>query len=407
MINTMEVDRLLNNVKKLFDHKKKIEKLKGETFNVFSILRMERIENNTHSAFLKELLDPKGAHLKDGIFLKLFLECIENSDLDVNTAKVELEKHIGPRNDKNKTGGRVDIFISDIKGSCVSIENKIDAQDQYAQIERYCNYKKGENKVYYLTLDGKLPDKTSCGKLKADTDYFLLSYKNHILKWLELCLEKSVDDPILRESIKQYAILIKKITHTMNNEEEKELIDIMLRHYEESSYISSNFNKAKQIITEKIRTDVYNELTKKLKDRYLVVKGYDTSKTYSQIWIKPKQTLESYLYFGIESFSGVGNFNGQLFVGVINNSAPKRCSYADVEGNESFSNWWINVTKLENYKNYILNMSNPETISYILNEKNREGLVDDIVKQVEKYLEEQTPPLVDFITNNKLMFSDL
>ena len=126
MVNTKEVDRLLNNVKKLFDHKKKIEKLKGETFNVFSILKMERMENNTHSAFIKELLDPKGTHLKDGIFLKLFLECIENSDLDVTTAKVELEKHIGTRDDKNKTGGRIDIFISDAKGNYVSIENKIE-----------------------------------------------------------------------------------------------------------------------------------------------------------------------------------------------------------------------------------------------------------------------------------------
>lgn len=401
MINTKEVDQLLNYVKKQLDHKKKIEKLKGETFNVFSILKMERMENNTHSAFIKELLDPKGTHLKDGIFLKLFLECIENSDLDVTTAKVELEKHIGTRDDKNKTGGRIDIFISDARGNYVSIENKIDAQDQNVQIERYCNYYKGKNKVYYLTLDGKSPDKTSCGELEAGTDYYLLSYKNHILKWLELCLEKSVDNPILRESIKQYAILIKKITYTMNNEEEKELIDIMLRHYEESSYISSNFNKAKQSITEKFRIDVYNELAKRLKDKYVIVKGYDTSKIYSQIWIKPTQTLESYLYFGIESFSGEGNLNGQLFVGVINNSAPKRCSYADVEGNESFSNWWINVRQLENYKNYILNMSNPETISYIMNEKNREGLVDDIVKQVEQYLKEQTPPLVDFINNNK------
>lgn len=402
MVNTKEVDRLLNNVKKLFDHKKKIEKLKGETFNVFSILKMERMENNTHSAFIKELLDPKGTHLKDGIFLKLFLECIENSDLDVTTAKVELEKHIGTRDDKNKTGGRIDIFISDAKGNYVSIENKIDAQDQNVQIERYCNYKKGENKVYYLTLDGKSPDKTSCGKLEAGTNYYLLSYKNHILKWLELCLEKSVDDPILRESIKQYAILIKKITYTMNNEEEKELIDIMLKHYEESSYISSNFNKAKQAITEKFRIDVYNELTKKLKDKYVIVKGYDTSKLYSQIWIKPKDTLESYLYFGIESFSGEGHFNGQLFVGIRNNDS-KKCSYADVEGNESFSNCWINVRQLENYKNYILNMSNPETISYIMNEKNREGLIDDIVKQVEQYLKEQTLPLVDFIIKNKIV----
>ena len=119
--------------------------------------------------------------------------------------------------------------------------------------------------------------------------------------------------------------------------------------------------------------------------------------------LKTKEIRKSDLYFGIQGFNGEGLFNGQLFIGTFNKKAPDKSSYADVEGNESFSNWWINVRQFENNGNYILNMSNPETITYIMNEKNREGLVDYMMKQVEQYLKEQTPPLVDFILKNKIV----
>jgi len=330
------------------------------------------------------------------------LSIVENSKIDVNSSIVELEKHIGKRDDKKKIGGRIDIFISDSKGNIVTIENKIDAKDQDVQIERYCNYFKGRNEVYYLNLYGDLPHIKSRGFLKVGEDYNIISYKSHILKWLELCLKETIDEPILRETIKQYAILIKKITHTMDNKEQKELIDIMLKHYEESLFIASNFYKAKQKLTEKFRQDVYELLQSQLSDKYQIIRGSDTSNQNSQIWIKPLETITSHLHFGVESFSGDGNFDGKLIIGVINGNAPNRTGYADVNNNESFSKWWINIKPFEDFRNVKIKMNNPELITLIhSNTEFRDGLIKDVVTQIKDYLNTETDPLIAYIKREK------
>ena len=71
-----KIKSLLSNVKILTEHQKKLRQIKGENFNVFSILKMESKENETHSAFLGELLRPKGSHNQGSKFLVLFLEII-------------------------------------------------------------------------------------------------------------------------------------------------------------------------------------------------------------------------------------------------------------------------------------------------------------------------------------------
>lgn len=98
-----------------------------ENLNLFSILKMESNENATHSAFLGELLNPKGSHLKGNIFLKLFLATIHGHGkiFDVDSTQLILEKYIGIRNDETKQGGRIDIYLKDKRGNSISIENKI------------------------------------------------------------------------------------------------------------------------------------------------------------------------------------------------------------------------------------------------------------------------------------------
>lgn len=60
-----KIQAILNEVKPIVEENKKcrIEKWKnGDFFNIFSILKMETDEVKTHSAFLAELLNPKGSH---------------------------------------------------------------------------------------------------------------------------------------------------------------------------------------------------------------------------------------------------------------------------------------------------------------------------------------------------------
>lgn len=72
MPNLSNIADLLHNTNRVIAHHHEISRAKGEHFNLFSVLKIESRENNTHSAFLAELLDPKGCHLQGSIFLKLF-----------------------------------------------------------------------------------------------------------------------------------------------------------------------------------------------------------------------------------------------------------------------------------------------------------------------------------------------
>ena len=66
---TANIERMLKGAKVIWNQQEEIKRLKGEHFNIFSVLNMETRENATHSAFLGELLNPKGSHLFGSLFL--------------------------------------------------------------------------------------------------------------------------------------------------------------------------------------------------------------------------------------------------------------------------------------------------------------------------------------------------
>lgn len=246
------IQRLLHAVHQIAQHQAEITRLKGERFNIFSILRIESAENKTHSAFLGELLDPKGSHGMDDTFLRLFLNQIgyANQDADEKErlqASVVLEKHIGKRDDEAKEGGRIDIYITLSNGRTIAIENKIYAGDQHAQIERYRNHNPTQNTVYYLTLDGSAASQASAGALKDKADYHCISYRDTITAWLGTCIKEAADQPILRETIKQYLILIQKLTGQLTaHKMAEDLYKAIGNHYEAAKLVRDNFAKAEE-----------------------------------------------------------------------------------------------------------------------------------------------------------------
>lgn len=266
-----QIGTLVKSIKVIIDHHSEVEKIKGERFNIFSILGLESKENQTHSSFIGELLNPEGAHSKGNIFLQHFLKAINynvnDTHFDISTARVLLEKHIGNRNDEDEIGGRIDIYITDGQGNFISIENKIYASDQHKQILRYVNHKKDKNTVYYLTLEGTEASEVSRGKLMANKDYYAISYRSEIIQWLENCIKEAADEPILRETIKQYLILIKKLTNQLtNNKMEKEVYDIIKRNYEASVAITSNLWKVELKAAHEFLTTVKKYLNSSLKE---------------------------------------------------------------------------------------------------------------------------------------------
>jgi hypothetical protein len=381
-----KVEQLLDTTHKIIVHQREKEKLRGEKFNVFSILRMERKENATHSAFLCELLNPEGTHLKGKVFLQLFLQSIGDKTIDIKSAKVKTEHHVGKKDVDEKTGGRIDIYIWDSGGYSISIENKIDASEQEDQIERYFNHNKGKNSVYYLTKFGVESEKSN-KRLKIDVDYYRLSYKENITNWLLTCMKEVYDVPILRESIKQYYLLVKKLTQTMNKEEEKELFDAILNQYDEATVIASNLKSAVVQLNTLIRHKIFDLLKQRIGKKYNIHLGYDVDKSHSQIWIKVNGKDEMKIFFGIQGFSFEkdNDFGENLYIGIFVNDGKYLPEYAKL--GEKRSNYWIEIQNFSEYNGYSVCFQNPKTLKRLNSDGIfQENFINHIVNETEDYL---------------------
>lgn len=229
----MELGQLISEVKHLLElekAKKREKKARGECFNIFSTMQMERNEVHTHSAIIAELLNPQGSHGSGDVYLQLFLQSIpelQTVEIDTSTANVEVEYRI-PVPKGSKPMGRIDILIYSNKQAII-IENKIDAEDQLKQLFRYRKFAEEEyanHQILYLTKKGTSASEESLNGMTKE-DYVQISYKKHIKDWLLACIEKSATKPLLRETLVQYYNLILKITkQNMENSIKEKLVDL-------------------------------------------------------------------------------------------------------------------------------------------------------------------------------------
>lgn len=214
---------IITQVIKINEKYEEIKKIKGENFNIFSILKLERNEVQTHSNFIYELLSPEGSHNQKFLFLKLFLENTLNLK-EYGDIKYVRQEH---STDENR---RIDLVIKTDRFQ-IGIEMKIDAGDQSNQLFDYKNEldKAGkESKLYYLTLTGyEASDESTSKKLQVNEDYFLLSFEDDIHNWIENCIEKSATIPLLREGLVHYRNLLSKITNKISAPMEKEMEDVI------------------------------------------------------------------------------------------------------------------------------------------------------------------------------------
>ena len=231
---------------------------KGENYNLFSILSIERYELK-HSALIANLLDPKGSHGCGDAFLRAFFE-IALKDLaypfeDCTLPDSYTEYYTGPI--VGDTGGRIDILVKSSRYGLI-IENKIYAGDQDKQLIRYDNYGKetfGADGylLVYLTLYGYDASKESTATKSAEeVGYLRLSYAEDILRWLEQCARLAYDKPLVRESLNQYIRTIKQLTYQdMNQENIQTIIDLAVDHPEVVATLSSKRDAIAEGIREK------------------------------------------------------------------------------------------------------------------------------------------------------------
>ena len=292
---------------------------KGENYNLFSILSIERYELK-HSALIANLLDPKGSHGCGDAFLRAFFEIALKERAypfeECTLPHSYTEYYTGPI--AGDTGGRIDILVKSSHYGLI-IENKIYAGDQDKQLTRYDNYGKetfGADGylLVYLTLYGCDASKESTATKSAEeVGYLRLSYAEDILRWLEQCVRLADNKPLVRESLNQYIRTIKQLTYQdMNQENIQKIIDLAVDHPEVVATLSSKRDAIAQGIREKY---IFAELKK-----YADQKGWlydDSESSYNEEEPKIRFRKEGW--------------GGSIIVS------------ADSEDKKSNYGWWMNL----------------------------------------------------------------
>ena len=232
------------------------ERLKAQhrRFNLFTTLLSAGDEVRLHTRFLHELLNPAGTHDCGDLFLKLFFETLENRqpvDDDDEGVDVGWDDYAkaGYRVGKEvrKAQGQLDILL-EANSHVLVIENKIWAEEADRQVARYAEYVESQNPkaglVLFLTLDGKQAD------THGDHHYLRISYREHIMDWLERCLRATYHIIPVNQALIQYRNVVKEITGQSTGTETMETIKdfirknpIILEHYTEISTAVTEIKK--------------------------------------------------------------------------------------------------------------------------------------------------------------------
>jgi hypothetical protein len=269
-IKLENISNLLNQVGRIKKKYDDLAEYTGENYNVFNVLGIYHDELS-HSKVIGDLLNVKGCHGQKDTFLELFLNEInvfnENTEqhkvlhnFKTENSSTHIEKYIGKVEFSNCVGGRIDILINDGSNNII-IENKVWAGDQYLQLVRYNNQDK-KAPIIYLTLEGKEPsidsisDKNDENRLTLGKDFVCISYRTNIVNWLENCIKEMENKPIIRESLNQYLVLVKQLTHqSTNNKMKEEIINLLVKSPENlkaAKAISDNYQNALKKINLKL-----------------------------------------------------------------------------------------------------------------------------------------------------------
>lgn len=346
----------------------------GENFNVFNILRLDEKEL-MHSAFIANLLNVKGNHGQKDVFLKLFIKQIKDLFSDRESNKESLEKfdtlnssvkeeeYIGKVDYESGEGGRIDMVVKD-GNNVILIENKIGAGDQEAQLHRYFNYYKG-SPIVYLTPFGSEPSENSKGHLENNKDFVCISYKQHIVNWIENCIKEMANKPIIRETLNQYLHLVKQITNqTTNNKMEKELEQLIIKNKDAVKVLLDAHNSLENEVIKKV-----NELNNLLRSAEYQLKLQEIIKDLPEISFEIRKPYNEVKVRVFDSVFSKGN--DEVFYLQIHNDEKMKFSIdTGIWGTEKYKDLIKEIFEGSNYsisKSYERTTPNPEILDDVLN----------------------------------------
>lgn len=395
--------QLLTEVFYIYNKNEQAAILNGDRFNIFEILNRAKHENS-FSSFIAELLNPEGTHGCKEVFLRMFIgSYLMNGMSDFLEGRIEVrtEFFTGFKKEQvvienKKTAdfyGRIDIILKNQNnGKLIIIENKVDADDQEEQLKRYNNYALSQTKpfiILYLTLDGKEATIKSAVDLKSNNNkekvqqvnYYCLSYKDDILGWLEACIKETHAFPMVRETIRQYIFLIRKLTkqsttHKMGDEIQK-LISQDSKNFEAASIIAGEFDNTKKLLLETF----WQEVIKEIKTKYDFEVKIDFKKgnvnllnTWCPSIFIPIRNSNKCI--GMEPLNGKHWKTGysKLFIGIYD---PKGGHFP-----EKPFEVWEKILETNNDFNSV------DTLAKIVDLKEREAIKHEILKIVQDFMNE-------------------
>ncbi len=314
------------------------EKALHARFNVFTTVLHAHDEVRLHTRFMHSLLNPNEPHDCGRLFLDLFLDSLGeiglyDHDDELHDCHEILEAF---KTDTFTSGtyekvvpqrGVFDISL-EFENGIILIENKIWAAEQDKQLERYAQFLQGrleEGKktiLLYLTLDGK-PSSTAYGN-----KYFRVSYHQHILGWLEKCLQKTYSYVNINQVLLQYKRVVHSLCGFNDGEEVMNETKQFLREYPHIIGNLPTVMKAKDELYYETLQQFFDELKENLFSRpkeeridwkprgrmyragavrdphtgFILSPVEDdfTEKANFEIWIERKEDWQA-LYIGIES----------------------------------------------------------------------------------------------------------
>ncbi len=287
-----------------------------EPFNVFTVLRSASDEVNLHSRFLHALLnhvDPTSRNLEN---LKAFLSgVVDTNDFNLECARVERERN------------HIDLLIKNDNKQAVIIENKIWARDAEGQLKGYRDvlveqgYADVDIHIVYLTPYGREPDRNSLGDIPIK-EVVLVSYRDELQDWLIGCQRRAFNEPELRESIKQYIHLIRRMTNTDHTGEHmSELKNLLMQ--DDNLVLADQLSRAMVHAKAALVRKLYQEVDRALLANIGDLPGVDPDYAHYieedtiRNCIEGKRNSDSGLYYKIaeESWLMVAGSN-RIWVGV-------------------------------------------------------------------------------------------
>lgn len=402
-LSIQTVTRLLERVGSIERQSRELARLRRENYNVFSLLRKEHDEVYLHSAFLADLLNPCGSHEMDDKFAKLFFEVCE-LDFPVSAETIVAAERIIPQ-------GRADIYLRSGDHQVI-IENKIYAADQHRQLIRYHEYLSARGTedylLVYLTLHGKESNeaRTEAKKEEVKIPYKRISYGTHILTWLQRCREVAIDHPPLRETIRQYSNLVKKLTGQLTNDDMNDALKFTIQNnYVAATLVSNQL----EIVRTKAVAGFFRELVQQLRSD--LPNGWSVNrgeKSFEDIAVRSWTSLV--VHFGewddkvsLELQGTPDSASGPTRYGIVANKHQVNRNLIEAalagvtffDQNRKSTIWWVCQDELFNF-------GDPVEVVRLFDSNQREQLLRITVSKVVHLATEITIPL-SYVSQNPFL----